>query len=62
MVAEFVCGFDEAIKNYPFGVQNCSFYMFVGGSDNQLTNLIPGNLTINSGQESGQYVITGQNA
>ena len=59
MVSEFICGFNEAIKNYPFGLQNCSFAFFVSGSDNLLTNLIPGNLTINSEDENGQYVISG---
>ena len=44
-VAEFVCGFDEIIRNYPFGTGNCSFQFYIQGSDNQLTNLSIGSLT-----------------
>ena len=60
MVTEFTCGFEEAIKNYPFGKQNCSFSLFVGGSDNQLTNLFVGNLTTKNEKEVGQYIIAGK--
>ena len=60
MVTEFTCGFEEAIKNYPFGKQNCSFSLFVRGSDNQLTNLFVGNLTTNNDKEVGQYIIAGK--
>ena len=59
MVTEFSCGFGEAIQQYPFGVQNCSFSLFVSGSDNQLTNLAFGNLTTKNDKEVGQYIIEG---
>ena len=44
MVAEFICGFGEIMRNYPFGKQTCSFEFFIRGSDNQLTNLTIGSL------------------
>ena len=58
IVAEFICDFDDAIKFYPFGNQICKFNFFIGGSDNQLTNLTIGELTILSQPERGQYLIT----
>ena len=45
LVGEFICGFDEIIRNYPFGNGNCSFQFFIQGSDNMLTNLSVGSLT-----------------
>ena len=45
LVGEFICGFDEIIRNYPFGNGNCSFQFFIHGSDNMLTNLSVGSLT-----------------
>ena len=36
----------------------CKFNFFIGGSDNQLTNLTIGKLKILSQPESGQYLIT----
>ena len=44
MVAEFICGFGEIMRNYPFGKETCSFKFFIRGSDNQLTNLTIGSL------------------
>ena len=55
LVAEFICGFDEIIRNYPFGTGNCSFQFFIKGSDNQLTNLSIGSLT-NEAEVISEYL------
>ena len=41
--ASFICYFDS-LKIYPFGIQKCSFKLFIPGIDNNLTRLIPSRL------------------
>ena len=58
-VAQFSCGFDIIVENYPFGRQNCTMSFFITKNDNGLTNLTVGNLTDHGPTTSGQYVISG---
>ena len=43
-VAQFSCGFDIIVENYPFGRQNCTMSFFITKNDNSLTNLTVGTL------------------
>ena len=48
----------KIISTLFLGNNICKFNFFIGGSDNQLTNLTIGKLKILSQPESGQYLIT----
>ena len=48
--ASFICEFDN-IKFYPFGIQKCSFRLFLPGVENEMTTLVPGRI-INVGPSS----------
>ena len=54
----FSCSFDN-IENYPFGLQSCSLYIFVKGTDNNLTNLSPKKFKNKGPKEIGQFLIQG---
>ena len=55
---KFSCSFDN-IKNYPFGLQSCSLSIFIEGTDNNLTNLLPEKFKNKGPQEIGQFLIQG---
>ena len=55
---KFFCSFDN-IKNYPFGLQSCSLSVFIKGTDNNLTNLIPEKFINKGPKEIGQFLIHG---
>ena len=55
---KFSCSFDN-IKNYPFGLQRCSLSVFIKGTDNNLTNLIPEKFINQGPKEIGQFLIKG---
>ena len=53
---KFSCSFDN-IKNYPFGLQSCSLSVFIKGTDNNRTNLIPEKFINKGPKEIGQFLI-----
>ena len=54
----FSCSFDN-IKNYPFGLQNCSLSVFIKGTDNDLTTLSLEKFVNKGPKEIGQFLIKG---
>ena len=54
--ATFICSFDN-IKLYPFGIQKCSYKIFIPGIDNNLTKLVPGDFFDDGPKSVGEYRI-----
>lgn len=54
--ASFICSFDN-IKFYPFGIQECSFKIFIPGIDNKFTKLIPVNFIYDGPKSVGEYQV-----
>lgn len=52
--ARFTCPFYQ-IRFYPFGTQTCSFHMFISGTDNALTRLLPVGIIYSGKSQVGQY-------
>ena len=52
--ARFTCPFYQ-IRFYPFGTQTCSFHMFISGTDNALTRLLPVSIIYSGKSQVGQY-------
>ena len=55
---KFSCSFDN-IKNFPFGQQTCALSVFIKGTDNNLTTLIPEKFINKGPKEIGQFLIHG---
>ena len=57
--ATFTCNF-KGIIDYPFGYENCSFFIFISGSNNKKTTLIhPKPLDYKGSLTVGEYEING---
>ena len=55
---DFVCSF-EGIVSFPFDSHQCSVEFYISGVANNMTDLIPGNLTDQGPSSVGQYRVRG---